>query len=225
MSTIDTHLNWGSSYFINDLYKRFMVKDAEERHYVIVSKICVVVLMLIAGVVASFMHSISKAWEFLIPMGMGIGLVLILRWFWWRINAWSEISGLTASVIINLILQPFDLAIQHRILIIVPSSIFIWVIVTFLTRPVPEESLVRFYNLVSPGGFWKPIKNKISTDKKTILGWNFLVNWLAGVALIYGMTFGIGKLIFGDLIVGGILLFVAGVGFLIIYIGLRKGFD
>jgi hypothetical protein len=99
------------------------------------------------------------------------------------------------------------------------------VIVTFLTRPEPEESLVRFYNLVSPGGFWRPIRNKINTDKKTILGWNFLANWFAGVALIYGMTFGIGKLIFGDLIVGGILLFIAGVGFLIIYIGLRKGFD
>lgn len=225
MSTIDTHLNWGASYFINDLYKRFIVKDADERHYVMVSKICVVVLMLIAAVAASFMHSISKAWEFLIPMGAGIGLVLILRWFWWRINAWSEISGLTASVVINLILQFTDLAIQHRIFIIVPSSILVWVIVTFLTKPVQEENLVRFYNLVSPGGFWSPIKNKITTDKKTVLGWNFLVNWLAGVALIYGMTFGIGKLIFGDLIAGSILLFIAGAGFLIIYIGLRKGFD
>ncbi len=225
MSTIDTHLNWGSSYFINDLYKRFIVKDAKEGHYVIVSRICVVVLMLIAAVAASFMNSISKAWEFLIPMGAGIGLVLILRWFWWRINAWSEISGLTASVIINLILQFFDLAIQHRIFIIVPSSIAVWVTVTFLTRPEPEEKLAGFYNLVAPGGSWRPIKNKINTTKKTVLGWNFLVNWFAGVALIYGVTFGIGKLIFGDLITGGILLFIAGVGFFIIYIGLRKGFE
>jgi hypothetical protein len=99
------------------------------------------------------------------------------------------------------------------------------VIVTFLTKPVQEENLVRFYNLVSPGGFWGPIRDKITTNKKTILGWYFLANWFAGVALIYGMTFGIGKLIFGDLIVGSILLFIAGVGFLIIYIGLRKGFD
>jgi solute:Na+ symporter, SSS family len=225
MSTIDTHLNWGSSYFINDLYRRFIVKDANERHYVIVSRICVVILMLIAAVAASFMNSISKAWEFLIPMGAGIGLVLILRWFWWRINAWSEISGLTASVIINLVLQFFDLAIQHRIFIIVPSSIFVWITVTFLTRPEPEEKLAGFYNLVAPGGLWKPIRNKINTDKKIVLGWNFLVNWFAGIALIYGMTFGIGKLIFGDFVTGGILLFIAGTGFLIIYIGLRKGFD
>lgn len=222
MSTIDTHLNWGSSYFINDLYRRFIVKDASERHYVIVSRICVIILMLIAAVAASFMDSISKAWEFLIPMGAGIGLVLILRWFWWRINAWSEISGLTASVIINLILQFFDLAIQHRIFIIVPSSIFVWMTVTFLTRPEPMEKLAGFYNLVTPGGLWGPIKNKISTAKETVLGWNFLINWFAGVALIYGVTFGIGKLIFGDLITGGILLFVAGIGFFIIYIGLRK---
>ena len=79
--------------------------------------------------------------------------------------------------------------------------------------------------MVSPGGFWKPIRHLVNTNKKTILGWNFLVNWLPGIALIYGMTFGIGKLIFGDLITGGILLFIAGVEFLIIYIGLRKGFD
>ncbi len=100
-----------------------------------------------------------------------------------------------------------------------------WMIVTFLTRPEPEENLVRFYNLVSPGGFWKPIRHLINTDKKTILGWNFLTNWLSGIALIYGMTFGIGKIIFGDFIVGSILLFIAGAGFTIIYIGLRKGFD
>jgi len=225
MSTIDTHLNWGTSYFINDLYKRFMVKNANERHYVVVSRICMIVLMLFAAVAASFMDSISKAWEFLIPMGAGIGLVLVLRWFWWRINAWSEISGLTASVIINLIIQPFDLAIQHRVLIIVPSSILIWVTVTFLTRPEPVEKLAGFYNLVAPGGFWKPIRNKINTTKKTVLGWNFLVNWFAGVALIYGVTFGIGKLIFGDFVTGGILLFIAGIGSLIIYFGLRKGFE
>ncbi len=150
---------------------------------------------------------------------------LILRWFWWRVNAWSEISGLTASVVINLVLQFFDLGIQHRVFIIVPSSIAIWMTVTFLTSPEPEANLVRFYNLVSPGGFWKPIRHLINTDKKTILGWNFLTNWLSGIALIYGMTFGIGKIIFGDLIVGSILLCIAGVGATIIYIGLRKGFD
>ncbi|MFQ5965732.1 MAG: sodium:solute symporter family protein [Candidatus Scalinduaceae bacterium] len=223
MSTIDTHLNWGTSYFINDLYKRFIVKEAKERHYVIVSRICVVILMLIAAVAASFMDSITRAWEFLIPMGAGIGLVLILRWFWWRINAWSEISGLTASLIINLILQPLDLSIQHRVIIIVPSSILVWVTVTLLTRPEPEHKLVSFYNLVAPGGFWRPIRDKINTTKKTVLGWSFLINWFAGIALIYGTTFGIGKIIFEDFITGGILLIIAGIGFSIIYIGLRKG--
>jgi hypothetical protein len=158
-------------------------------------------------------------------MGAGIGLVLILRWFWWRVNAWSEISGLTASVVINLILQPFDLPIQQRVIIIVPSSVLIWVVVTFLTKPEPEEKLAGFYNLVAPGGFWGPIRNRITTDKKTVLGWDFVGNWFAGVALIYGMTFGIGKLIFGDYVTGGVLMIIACAGFLFIYGRLRRESD
>ncbi len=222
MSTIDTHLNWGASYFINDVYRRFLVKDATQKHYVLISRCCSVVLMLVAAVVAMHLDSISKAWEFLMPMGMGVGLVLILRWFWWRINAWSEISGLSASVIINLVLQPFGLQVQHRIAIIVPASIIIWVIVTFLTKPVPKERLVEFYKRVRPGGFWKPIRSEIKDVGKGTLGWHTLINWISGVFLIYGTTFGLGKVIFQEYIVGGILLGLASVGAVVIYLNFPR---
>ena len=104
MSTIDTHLNWGASYIINDIYKRFFKPNESEKHYVVVSKIITVVLMILAAFTALKMQSISKAWAFIFSMGAGIGLVLILRWFWWRINAWSEIAALSTSIVITLLI-------------------------------------------------------------------------------------------------------------------------
>ena len=104
MSTIDTHLNWAASYIINDIYKRFFKPDESESHYVLVGKISTAILMVMAAFTAMKMQSISKAWEFSLSMGAGIGLVLILRWFWWRVNAWSELTALSTSIIITLIL-------------------------------------------------------------------------------------------------------------------------
>ena len=105
MSTIDTHLNWGVSYLINDIYKRFYRPNESDTHYVFVGKILTVVLMVLAAFTALKMQSISKAWEFIFAMGAGIGLVLILRWFWWRVNAWSEITALATSIIITITLE------------------------------------------------------------------------------------------------------------------------
>ncbi len=212
MSTIDTHLNWGTSYFINDIYRRFIRPTAPARHYVLVSRITIVVLMVMAGLVASQMNSITAAWEFLLPMSAGIGLVLILRWFWWRINAWSEISALIASVIINIPLVIMDVAVQYRFMVIVPFSIIVWVSVTFLTKPVPRETLMKFYTKVRPGGAWGPVRKKLPHIKRGILGWGLLVEWFSGVALIYGATFGIGKLIFHEYTVGAVLLGISFVG-------------
>ena len=103
MSTIDTHLNWGASYLVNDFYKRFFRPDADDHHYVIVSRISVVLIMVIAGATSLFMSSIADAWRFLIALNAGVGLVHILRWYWWRINAWSEISAMVASAVVTLI--------------------------------------------------------------------------------------------------------------------------
>tara|TARA_B100000424_G_scaffold166171_1_gene127599 strand:- start:64 stop:1308 length:1245 start_codon:yes stop_codon:yes gene_type:complete len=221
MSTIDTHLNWGASYLINDIYKRFYKPNETERHYVIVGKIITVLLMLLAAFTALKMQSISKAWEFIFSMGAGIGLVLILRWFWWRVNAWSEITALATSIIITIslefiafyqtitagkvyslfgtepILFGISLQVHHKLLIIVPIAVISWLTVTFLTEPEPIDQLQKFYARVQPGGWWGPVTFNFKHTLKPVSN-GFFIQWIAGILMIYGFTFGIGNLIFNN---------------------------
>ena len=219
MSTIDTHLNWGASYIINDIYKRFFKPDESERHYVIVSKVITVILMILAAFTALKMQSISKAWAFIFSMGAGIGLVLILRWFWWRINAWSEITALSTSIVITILLETLawwqvsaeggsyslfgtepvlfgvQIQVHHKLIIIVPLAILSWLIATFITKPEPTEHLRKFYEKVQPGGWWGPITNNFNHTLQPVSE-GILVQWVAGIMMIYGFTFGIGNLLF-----------------------------
>ena len=235
MSTIDTHLNWGVSYLINDLYKRFYKPNESETHYVFVGKILTVVLMVLAAFTALKMQSISKAWEFIFAMGAGIGLVLILRWFWWRVNAWSEITALATSILITITLEIIALSqtisngdeytlfgstpvlfgitlqIHHKLIIIVPLAILSWVTVTFITKPEPAERLEDFYNRVQPGGWWGPINDNYSHTMVPVTKGIFVL-WIAGVLMIYGFTFGIGNLIFNNYGSSVLLFGCAGVG-------------
>ena len=221
MSTIDTHLNWGASYLINDIYKRFYKPNETERHYVVVGKIITVLLMLLAAFTALKMQSISKAWEFIFSMGAGIGLVLILRWFWWRVNAWSEITALATSIIITIslefiafyqtitagevyslfgtepILFGISLQVHHKLLIIVPIAVISWLTVTFLTEPEPIDQLQKFYARVQPGGWWGPVTFNFKHTLKPVSN-GFFIQWIAGILMIYGFTFGIGNLIFNN---------------------------
>ena len=219
MSTIDTHLNWGASYLINDIYKRFFKPSESERHYVLVSKIITVILMILAAFTALKMQSISKAWEFIFSMGAGIGLVLILRWFWWRINAWSEITALATSILITISLEliawnqtvsagnqyslfgtapvlfGITLQVHHKLMIIVPLAIIAWVSATFLTSPEPIGHLKVFYERVQPGGWWAPVTKGFEHTAQPVSK-GILIQWFAGILMIYGFTFGIGNLIF-----------------------------
>ncbi len=234
MSTIDTHLNWGASYLINDVYKRFIKRDADQNHYVFVSRIITVLLMVCSAFVAINMQSISKAWEFIFAMGAGIGAVLILRWFWWRINAWTEISALLTSIIITIILEIvawqqtiangksyllfnetpilFGIPIQvhHKLMIIVPTAIIVWLIVTFITKPEPEATLKNFYNRVQPGGYWGKFAKHTTMQPVTE---GFFFNWIAGIALIYGLNFAIGNWMFGNDEYALLLFTLSGLGF------------
>jgi len=219
MSTIDTHLNWGVSYLINDIYKRFYKPNESETHYVLIGKVLTVVLMVLAAFTALKMQSISKAWEFIFAMGAGIGLVLILRWFWWRVNAWSEITALATSIFITIAFEIiaysqtisndgvytlfgskpvfFGIALQvhHKLIIIVPTAILAWMTVTFNTKPEPVEKLKEFYKRVQPGGWWGPISTDFNHTMEPLTKGIFVL-WLAGILMIYGFTFGIGNLIF-----------------------------
>ena len=240
MSTIDTHLNWGVSYLINDIYKRFFKPNESERHYVLVGKIMTVILMILAAFTALKMQSISKAWEFIFAMGAGIGLVLILRWFWWRVNAWSEITALATSIVITISFEiiayfqtinnnleyslfgsapsifGMSLQVHHKLMIIVPIAIIAWVTVTFFTEPEPMTKLESFYKRVQPGGWWGPVTSSIDHTLQPVTKGIFIL-WLAGVMMIYGFTFGIGNLIFQNYSSSVILFGFAGIGSYLIW--------
>ncbi|MBT7310663.1 Na+:solute symporter [bacterium] len=243
MSTIDTHLNWGASYLVNDIWLRFIKPDSPAKQSVMVSKICVAGMMLLAVIVALKMTSIGKAWLFVWAMGAGVGPVLILRWFWWRVNAWSEIAALGSSLLIafgfeiiaaiqagdsyELFSTPVhigELALQthHKALILVPATIVCWVIVTFITRPVSTEILMEFYKKVRPGGMWKPIKKILPDVEQDGLNRNTMVAWISGVMLVYGMTFGIGQFVLGNSVSGSWLTLVAIVGMIGVVRELRR---
>ena len=219
MSTIDTHLNWGASYLINDIYKRFFQPNRSEQHYVVIGKIFTVILMILAAFTALKMQSISKAWEFIFSMGAGIGLVLILRWFWWRVNAWSEITALATSITITIILEliawnqtvatgnsyslfstspvlfGISLQVHHKLMIIVPFAIISWITATFATKPEPMDRLKLFYERVQPGGWWDPVASGFNHTLQPV-SHGFFIQWIAGIFMIYGFTFGIGNFIF-----------------------------
>ncbi len=217
MSTISTQLNWGSSYLVNDFYKRFVKKDGDAKHYILVSRLTTI-LILVSGALATMaMDSISGAWKFLMAIGAGTGAVYILRWYWWRINAWSEISAMIASFVISIFLQfglnlstddPSNFSIV--MIITVLGSSVVWLTVTFLTSPEKDDVLVSFYKKVKPAGImWKRIYKKhnltISDDNLSVS----LRDWILGIILVYCFLFGLGKIIFGDVWLGVLLLLLA----------------
>ncbi|HMD01520.1 MAG TPA: sodium:solute symporter family protein, partial [Candidatus Baltobacteraceae bacterium] len=226
MSTMGTHLNLGASYLTNDIYRRFVVRHASEGHYVLASRLATLLVMVFAIVGALAMHSVGDAWKYLFNLTAGVGLVMILRWYWWRVNAWSEIAALSASALVSngiLLAGVFPASDQNAqaetLLLTVPITTAVWLAVTFLTKPESEATLSEFYRRVrpSPAG-WKPIAQRFpSVTDSDPLGVSWL-EWLAGCGLVYATLFGIGKLVLGDIWVGvGFILVAALCGAFIAY--------
>ena len=224
MSTIDTHLNWGASYLVNDFYKRFFKPEADDRHYVVASRISVVLIMLVAGVTSLFMDSIAGAWKFLIALNAGIGLVQILRWYWWRINAWSEIAAMVTSAVVSTIVFTLPQTkdnFAYQMLIIVPISTLSWLIATLVTSPVSEERLIAFYQRIRPnGGWWGRIPSLANVQPIGESSMPALFNWVLGSAFVYCTLFGFGKLLLGFYGVGVLFLLIALITGGLIYRGL-----
>ncbi len=224
MSTVGTQLNWGASYLVNDFYKRFINKTGTEKHYVAVSRWATVFLFLASAVVAWQLDTVKGAWEFLLALGSGTGLVLILRWYWWRVNAWSEISAMIISAVVSLAAHPFIVSrypdgdprvVAVTMLVTVVISTVVWLAVTFMTSPEPDATLDAFYLRVRPGGpGWAHVSERLGLGRERTpggaLAWT---NWLAGIIAVYSTLFGIGKLIFGELGTGLLLLVIATVAF------------
>src|SRR3954463_9679836 len=225
MSTVGTQLNWGASYIVNDFYKRFLNKTASEKHYVGVSRWTTVALFLASAVVAWQLDSVKGAWEFLLALGSGTGLVLILRWYWWRVNAWSEISAMIVSAVVSLSALPLIRArypapddprvVAVTMLVTIVTTTIAWIAVTYLTKPEPDDTLNAFYLRVRPGGpGWAHVSERLGLGRERTpggaLAWT---NWLAGIIAVYSTLFGPGKLIFGELGTGAVLLVIAVIAF------------
>jgi len=211
MSTIDTLLNWGVSLLVNDCYQPFFKKEATGQHYVRVSRLLVVALMVVGGATAYLMQSIRGAWELFFGMTVGIGGVFIMRWWWWRVNAWSEIAAWisTALVYVGLYLVDPEIGFGWHLIATAGASTACWVAVTLLTPPTDERTLIAFYERVRPGApWWGPIAEK-SRVAATPLGWSDVLNWAAGVLFIYAGMFALGKLLLGFWLSGWVYLAVA----------------
>ena len=215
MSTMGTHLNLGASYLTNDIYRRFLKPQASEAHYVGVSRIATLIVMVLAIAGAYANNSVGDSYKYLYNLTAGVGLVMILRWYWWRVNAWSEISALCASAVVSNLLIVLNVfkdpnATAEVLLVTVPVTTVVWITVTFLTKPESAETLVRFYERVRPSAFgWKAVARSAQVAPGVEpLGVN-LIDWIAGCGLVYGALFGIGKLILGNLTAACVYLGIA----------------
>jgi Na+/proline symporter len=203
VSTIATHLNWGTSYLVHDLYRRFMKAGADERHYVAVGRLVTGILMIVAALLTYVLETASESFQLLLSIGAGTGLLYLLRWFWWRVNAWSEVSAMAASFVVALGLfiarrNGLEMDAHVALIITVAVTTLVWVLTTLLTQPADRSRLVEFYRLVRPSGpGWKPIQAEAGVAPSPDSMANSLVGWVLGCLFVYAALFGAGSYIYG----------------------------
>lgn len=233
MSTNSTQLNWGAAYLVNDFYRRFWKRDGSERHYVLASQSATVLLTVVSAVITLYIDSISGAWKLLMATGAGTGGVLLARWYWWRVNAWSEVAAMVSAFAVSIGLQTVgklnsDNATDFAWLMIITTvvSTAAWVAVTFLTAPEPQTVLSEFYRRTRPSFGWGPIAQQepaVETRHDTA---DNVICWLTGCAFVYGTLFGVGKLFFGETLLGfGFLAGAAGCGTILYRNLTRRGWS
>ncbi|WP_074407879.1 sodium:solute symporter family protein [Aquimarina megaterium] len=232
MSTLSTHLNWGSSYIVNDFYKQQIKKDASEKELVNVGRITTIVLMVTSAVFALYLTNAKQLFDIILMFGAGTGLVYILRWFWWRINAWSEISVMFSAMLIPLILTFTPLGDSlfgytndageiisgvfpswFRFIAMVIITSIVWIVATYLTKPESKETLRSFYKNIQPGGpGWKKIVDEANAEGVKIVEsnekWSVpsgILAMLLGCVLVYSCLFSVGNLLYGEYIMAGII--------------------
>jgi len=216
-STIETHLNWGTSYLVLDFYQRFVARGRGERHYLWVSRLVTVLLMVACGTFTLALSTAGEAFQLLLSVGAGTGLIYLLRWFWWRVNAWSEISAMISSFVISLgffVAKKSGAAIPDYVSLIatVAATTLVWVTVTVFTRPADIATLRRFYELTRPAGpGWNAIRRDTDLPPSGDSFPQMLLGWTAGVTFVYAGLFGTGSIIYGRTVAATIwiVLFVA----------------
>jgi Na+/proline symporter len=225
-STMSTHLNWGASYVVHDFYQRFVRPNVSEKHYVFVSRIVTALLMLVAAGIVFFLETAKQSFDLLLSIGAGTGLIYLLRWYWWRINAWSEISAMISSFVISAGLFVgrkmavpgiADLSTHLTLAVSVGFTTVVWFVVTFLTRPTDHGVLLRFYRLTRPfGPGWKHIQREANVGPSPDSVPLALLGWVLAVLMVYSALFGTGSFLYGNMGMGTVFLVL----FLVSAIGL-----
>ena len=203
ISTMSTHLNWGTSYLVHDFYRRFLRADASEAHYVLVGRVVTALLMLVAAGVTLVLDTARESFDLMLSVGAGTGLLYLLRWFWWRVNAWSEIAAMAVSFLVTV---GFVVAARNghplpshvKLIATVLITTTAWVATTFLTAPTARDRLVDFYRRVRPGGpGWKPIQAEAGVGPSPDNLPQALLGWMLGIAFVYAALFGTGSFLYG----------------------------
>jgi len=227
MSTMDTHLNWGASYLVHDFYRRFIKGDASERHYVQVGRLATVGLMIIAAGTVLILDTARDSFDLMLSIGAGTGLIYLLRWFWWRINAWSEIAAMISSFLIaaaifisNRWILAERLPSHTMLLLAVGLTTAVWLLVTFITKPSDEETLKRFYNLVRPfGPGWNRVRQRDDLEPSGDSLPHAFLGWILGCMLVYSVLAGTGEVLYGHTLLA-IACFIPAIGSALVLIWL-----
>jgi Na+/proline symporter len=220
MSTISTHLNWGSSYLVHDFYRRFFVKDRTEKHYVFMGRVFTVLLMVFSAFFALFLNNSLQAFGIILQIGAGTGLIFILRWFWYRVNVYSELTAMIVSFIVALAFEfiiPNNFSVEEKLIIGVTITTISWLFVTIITPPSNMETLQNFYKKIQPGGpGWKKVIEESESKGITISGkkekWDVpsgILCMLFGSISVYSILFGIGYILYSQTTTGIIFLVIS----------------
>ena len=211
MSTISTHLNWGSSYLVDDFYRRFLVSDRPDRHYVTMARVSTILLTICAAALSLWLENAFQTFQIMLQIGAGTGLIYLLRWFWWRVNAWSEISGMAISFLVAIYFQfihhpvlglPALDAMTTLVLGVAITTVG-WITVTLLTPPTDTERLQIFYDRIRPmgKGWHQVVRTQPTAAGESSVTAMFLC-WFLGCVVVYATLFATGSLLYGQLAPG-----------------------
>jgi Na+/proline symporter len=218
VSTISTHLNWGTSYLVHDCYRRFLRPGQSERHYVQAGRVVTGVLMILAGFMTLVLDTAQSTFNLLLSIGAGTGLLYLLRWYWWRINAWSEIAAMVSSFVIAVIVfvgARYGVALPTHLSLVatVLATTVVWLATTYLTAATDPQTLRRFYALARPAGpGWRSVRGLTAAGPAGALDLAFL-GWIAGCAFVYSALFGMGHFLLGHTmtaVLSGLVFVVSG---------------
>ena len=207
-STILTHLNWGASYLVHDFYRRFVKKTAAEKHYVMVGRLATIGLFVCASGMVFLMESAKDSFDIILQVGAGTGLLYLVRWFWWRVNAWCEVNAMISSFVVSillLVLKRSGMVIPTHValLVTIAATTIVWVSTAYLAKPTERKTLVAFYAKVRPfGPGWKSVRAEAGISDADAPGSHeniplALVGWGSGVATIWSALFTVGNVLYG----------------------------